>query len=465
MDAKYNGFLIPSFSAVPAFRRRFGVPLPDGSYTMEAKWQSAFLVGAPIGRIMGALGVGLLADKFGRKKVTLIPLTMLAGVIFLIFFAQNKAMLCVGWTIAGLIWGVFNTMAPTYISEICPVSLRSTFAAAINLSWVVGQFFATAVLTGTESKADEWSYRIPMAVQWVFPAILVPLILIMPESPWWMLRQGDEDRARKIVEQLVDKKEVDIDMYLEYMNYTIQEEDNSGRFIDCFRGSDLRRTEIGCLAYMVQPLSGVHLLFYVAYFLQLAGIPQNVVFKMTLGLTGLAVVASLVAPIIILQFRRRTIYLTALTVMACTLLGVGITGAFHTQAAKWTVGVLIYVWVATYDTTIGPITYVIVSETSSVQLRSKSIALASISNSTVLLILHVGVPYLMNEKEANLGAYIGFVWVPFCVIAFIWAWFRLPELKGMSYLEIDRLFHAERAKRKTRLEQPPTNLSTESAEV
>lgn len=443
----YDGFLIPSFYAVPSFQKRYGVQLPDGSWTVEAKWQTAYMVGAPIGRIAGALGVGFLADMFGRKRLTLVGLCVLSGITFLVFFAVNKAMLVVGWFLSGLIWGLFNTLAPTYVSEICPVSLRSTFAAAINLSWVVGQFISTAVITASESRTDEWAYRVPLAVQWVFPVVLIPLVILMPESPWWVLKQGDEKGARRILKQLMDDKDVDIDKYLEYMCQTLIEEEDAGGFKDCFKGSDLRRTEICCMTYFFQPLSGLYLLSYTAYFLQLTGIPQNVVFKLTLGVTGLAVLASLIAPIIILQFSRRAIYMGALSVMSAVLFGIGISACFHTQAAKWTAAVLIYVWVGTYDATIGPLTFVIVSESSSVKLRSKTIALASITNSVMVLVLHISVPYMMNEEEANMGGYVGFLYAPFCLAAIAWAWWRLPELKGMSFLEIDRYFTEARGRR------------------
>lgn len=447
----YDAFLIPSFYAVSSFQRQFGVQLPNGSWTIEAKWQTAFMVGAPIGRITGALGVGLLADKYGRKKVTLVPLALLTGVVFIGFFATNKAMLCVGWTLSGFIWGIFNTMTPTYVSEICPVSLRSTLASAINLSWVIGQFVATAVLTGSESQLNQWAYRIPLAVQWVWPLVIIPLITFMPESPWWTLKQGDRQRTRRALERLVDKREVDIDTYLDYMIQTIEEEDDDEAvsFADCFKGADLRRTEICCLTYLFQPLTGIHLLVYAAYFLQLTGIPQDVVFKMTLGITSLGVLTCLISPIVILRFSRRSLYMGGLIAMACTLFAIGVTQKFDTLAAKWLAGILIYVWVGAYDFTIGPVTYVIFSETSSVQLRSKTIALASICNSLMVLILHITVPYLMNEMQAHMGAYVAFVWAVCCLVAMVWAFFRLPELKGMSFLEIEHMFQSEYDEKQT----------------
>jgi hypothetical protein len=53
----------------------------------------------------------------------------------------------------------------------------------------------------------------------------------------------------------------------------------------------------------------------------------------------------------------------------------------------------------------------------------------------MMLLLHITVPYMMNEMKTDMGAYFGFIYGPFCIVAIVWAYFRLPELKGMSFLE------------------------------
>lgn len=441
----YDGFLVSSFFAVTTFQKRFGTQLPSGGWTIEAKWQTAFMVGGPVGRIAGALGVGILADKYGRKRVTLVALIVLTGITFIVFFAVNQAMLCVGWTLAGFIWGIFNTMGPTYLSEISPVKMRSTIAAAINLSWVAGQFLSTGVVTATEARTDEWAYRIPLAVQWVFPVFLIPLVALMPESPWWLLRQGEEEKTRKTLQRLLDDEQVDLDVYMEYMSQTIHEEENNpGTFIDCFKGVDLRRTEICAVSYFIQPLSGLYIIAYIAYFLSLAGIPQQVVFKLALGQSGLAFLTTIVAPFIILYLKRRSLYLGGMVVMGTTLFAIGILACYRSTVNNWITAVLLYFWVAAYNSSLGPLSYVIISETPSVRLRSKTIAVASIANSVLSLILYISVPYMMNEAEADMRGLVGFIYAPCCVIAIVWVWFRLPELKGMSFLEIDRFFESGR---------------------
>lgn len=440
----YDGNMVPSFYALPVFQKKFGIQLPNGDWTVEAKWQTAFLVGVPIGRITGAVGVGLLADRFGRKKVTITSLAFMVGVTFVVFFATGKEMLCAGWIISGIIWGVFNTMAPTYVSEVCPIKMRSLLAAAINLSWVAGQFISTGVVTGTSTRTDDWAYRVPLAVQWVFPAILIPTLCFAPESPWWLLRRGEIDKARNALARLADETKIDLDAHLEHMIQTDKEEDKSGTIAECFKGPDLHRTEICSMVYSIQPLSGANIINFFAFFFQLTGVPQDIIFKLTLGLTGLGFLATLLSSVPIARVGRRKIMLTGLFVLTVALFAMGILGCFTSGGTNWATAILLFVWVGTYDLSIGPGAFVIYSESSSVRLRSKTIAIASVISSTVTLVFNVAVPYMLNEAEANMRGLVGFVYGPLCILSLIWVYFRLPELKGLSYMEIDRLFEGKK---------------------
>lgn len=88
--------LINSLYALPAFQQRFGTCDSDGSCQVSAAWQSGLSNGALVGEILGLLFVGIIAEKIGFKKTLIGALTLLTGFIFLLFFAQNLAMLLVG---------------------------------------------------------------------------------------------------------------------------------------------------------------------------------------------------------------------------------------------------------------------------------------------------------------------------------------------------------------------------------
>jgi len=59
----------------------------------------------------------------------------------------------------------------------------------------------------TRNRIDTGSYRIPMAVQFVFPVVLVPgLLWFAPESPRWLLENKGPESAHKALRQLNGKR-------------------------------------------------------------------------------------------------------------------------------------------------------------------------------------------------------------------------------------------------------------------
>ena len=79
-------------------------------------------------------------------------------------------------------------VAISYASEICPVALRAYLTTYVNLCWVIGQFLASAVLKGVSTREDEWAYRIPYALQWMWP---IPLIIGITFAPGMFLTITD----------------------------------------------------------------------------------------------------------------------------------------------------------------------------------------------------------------------------------------------------------------------------------
>lgn len=88
--------LINSLYALPAFQKRFGTCDGDGNCQVSAAWQSGLSNGALVGEIIGLFFVGIIAERIGFKKTLIGALVCLTGFIFLLFFAQNLAMLLVG---------------------------------------------------------------------------------------------------------------------------------------------------------------------------------------------------------------------------------------------------------------------------------------------------------------------------------------------------------------------------------
>jgi SP family general alpha glucoside:H+ symporter-like MFS transporter len=80
--------------------------------------------------------------------------------------------------------GVFQTLTITYASEVCPVALRGYLTTYVNFCWGLGQLIAVGVIKAMLNREDQWAYRIPYALQWMWPVPLIIGIAFAPESPW-----------------------------------------------------------------------------------------------------------------------------------------------------------------------------------------------------------------------------------------------------------------------------------------
>lgn len=163
------------------------------------------------------------------------------------------------------------------------------------MSFIFGQLIATALIKGLANHTSEWAYRIPFAVQWVWPCILIPLVYFAPESPWYLVRMGRLEEAEKSLRRLQSKKATHISpkqtlaTIIHTDNY--EERQNIGTsYWDCFRGAELRRTEIAAMVFAGQIFCGINFAYNSSYFFEQVGLGTSTTFSLGLGGTFLALV-------------------------------------------------------------------------------------------------------------------------------------------------------------------------------
>ncbi|KAH8880856.1 putative MFS maltose permease [Thozetella sp. PMI_491] len=447
----YDKSLLGSFYAFPAFQRRFGVEVSPGSYQVTAPWQSGLSNGAQVGSIIGLLGSGILSERYGYRKVLMGSLVAMIGLIFLMFFAVNVQMLEAGYVLVGIPWGIFQTITTTYAAEVCPVVLRPYLTTYVNLCWVIGQLTATGVLRAyVQSPAEgDWNWRIPYAIQWVYPVPILIAVILAPESPWWLVRKGRVEDAERSLRRLTTRKMQDSAAFdprktVAMMVHTNELEEAAvagTSYLDCFRGANLRRTEITCAVWAVQNLCGNAFMTYSTYFYQQAGLPTTQAFNMTLGQYGLAFVGTLLSWVLMSYLGRRTLYVTGLVILDLILLVIGIVSVTSSSTgSSWAIGSLLLIFTFTYDLFIGPICYSLVAEMPSTRLRPKTVVLARATFNVFGIMDAVLTPYMLNPTAWNWKGKTGFFWAGICLLCAVYSFFRLPEPRGRTYGELDLLF-------------------------
>ncbi|KAK4139894.1 general substrate transporter [Dichotomopilus funicola] len=450
----YDLALLGNLYASPAFNKKFGeYDEAAGKYAVSAAWQSGLSNGARAGEIFGLMFAGWVSDRFGYKMTTIGSLILMIGFIFVLFFAPNVQVLVVGEILCGIPWGAFQSVTAAYASEVAPMVLRPYLTTFINMCWVIGQFFAVAVNKGSVTRTDDFAYKIPFAVQWVWPVPILAGLIFAPESPWWYVRHGRKEEAKKSLLRLTSRNQpgFDVDETIAMIEHTNELEKNlkdGVGFRDCFQGVDLRRTEIVVGIWLVQTLGGQNLMGYFAYFLTQAGMDPSNSFTLSLCQYALGMVGTAGSWILMSRVGRRKIHFGGLCAQLTLLIIVGCLSFGQTKASVWAIGAMLIVFTFVYDFTVGPVTYSLVSELSSTRLKAKTIVLARAAYNASNIFVNVMTNYQLSSTAWNWGARTAFFWAGSCLLSAIWVYFRLPEPKGRTYAELDLLFERRVSARK-----------------
>lgn len=441
----YDTILITSLMAFPSFVEKYGVYYPElDQKVLPGSWQVALSNGATCGAVIGLIINGYATEKYGHRRVTMVALVFMTGLIFITFFAPSVEVLMVGQVLVGIPWGVFAIMGSAYSSEICPMRLRGYLLSFVNICWVIGQLVAAGVLQGLVDNTTIWAFRIPFGIQWVWPVPLFILALFAPDSPWWLVRRGRlTDAGRSLQRLSTGLSEVQIQQKVAMMVHTNDLEEalqTESSYWDCFKGTNLRRTEIACMTLCSQSLPGQAMCYSASYFFTQAGLAASDAYKLNFGSMGLAFVATCVSWVLMTFFGRRTLLIAGLTLLSLDLLSIGSISYAPTESAKWAQSALAVVWLGFYSATVGPQSFTLAAEVSATRLRSQTISIARNAYNVVNVINNTINPYLINPTEANLKGKAAFYWFGIAVLTTSWAVFRLPETKDRTFEELDVLF-------------------------
>ncbi|QYS94085.1 MFS transporter, SP family, general alpha glucoside:H+ symporter [Trichoderma simmonsii] len=454
----YDISLVNNFYAFPQFNEKYGELYPDGKYQVPARWQSGLSNGATVGEIIGLFINGFVSERFGYRKTVMGCLVLVAAFTAIFFTAPNIQTLLVAEILCGIPWGIFQTITVTYASEVCPVALRGYLTTYVNFCWGLGQEIGIGVIFAMLKRNDQWAYRIPYGLQWMWPLPLFIAIYFAPESPWWLVRRGKAEEAKRSLLRLTSlnrETDFDADETVAMMVHTtaLEEKITAGAsYWDCFKGVDRRRTEIVCMTWAIQNLSGNAFSNYSTYFLQQAGLSTHDSYGFALGQYAINMVGVFGAwGLMTMGVGRRSLYLYGLCGLCSMLFILGFLGLVpesHRREGSLATGSIMVVWALFYQLTVGTVCYSLVGELSSRRLQIKTVVLARNLYNIVGIITNVLTPYMLNPTAWNWSNYTGFFWGGICFCCIIYTYFRLPEPRGRTFAELDVLFEKKISARK-----------------
>ncbi len=392
---------------------------------------------AQLGGLVGALGGGLLADRFGLKRsLYACALAFIVSSIG-IYSAQSIGSYTVWRLLCGLGSGAATIIAPMYVAEIAPAPVRGRMVTLYQIGLVFGIFCALLVNSKIHGLGDE-AWNVAHGWRWMFlvgalpGALFFVAVMAAVESPRWLMKVGREQQAGAILEKL-DGPERAPSIAAEIRAALGQEK---GRLSELFRQPFVRPMIMGVLLAAFSQTSGVNVvLVYLPEIFKASGLNASDAFSQSVWVSLVNIFFSFIALWLIDRAGRRTLVQlgTAIQFLALTAVGLMYAGS----ATGMLLAIAIMAAMAGHAAGNGVACWVIVSEIFPTKLRGRAMSLAITGMWVASYLTLLAFP-LMRKHLGDAGTFWTFA--AFALANFLYARFQVPETKGRTLEQIEEMW-------------------------
>ncbi|SDS34423.1 MFS transporter, SP family, arabinose:H+ symporter [Mucilaginibacter mallensis] len=386
-----------------------------------------------IGCAVGAMMAGLLADKYGRRLTLIICAVLFALSGLGSGLASNFTLFVLFRLIGGLGVGAAAMISPMYIAETAPASLRGTLVALYQLAIVLGillAYFSNYLFEGAGE--NNWRY---MFISQLVPSFLfLVMLLFVPETPRWLVKKGFKQEALLILTKISGS--VAANQEIEEIDNTFKREKDSGLKL-LFSKTYRPVLFIGILIAVFQQVTGINsILYYAPVIFKETGLSTASSLLQTIGIGVVNVIATFIAIGLVDKVGRKKFLLSGSLIMGMSLMAIAFCFHFRYFDNYVVLGFML-LYVGAFGCTLGAVTWVYLSEIFPNQVRGIAMSVATLA----LWLADFVVTYTFPVMTRQLGtSNTLFCYAVFCLIAFIYMIFKVPETKGRSLEEIESIF-------------------------
>ncbi|KEP47671.1 putative MFS sugar transporter [Rhizoctonia solani 123E] len=427
-----------------------------------------------LGAWFGVLCTGQLADRFGRKHTILMAVVVFVIGVIVQTAAFKPVSIFVGRFITGLGVGSLSMAVPLYNAELAPPEVRGSLVAMQQMSIVTGIMvsfwidYGTNYIGGTGETQSEAAWRIPLALQFVPALILGVGVIFMPYSPRWLVAQGRDEEAIKVlcmtrelpeeseliqIEYLEIKAEVLFESELEQARYP-QYQDGSmssrirlalNKYASLVTNRTyLIRVGVGSLIMFFQQWTGINaVLYYAPSIFQSLGLSGNTISLLATGVVGITMFLTTIPTVIYIdKVGRKPVLVSGAIIMGICHLIIAILSARFNEswpshtAAGWVACVLVWIFAAAFGYSWGPAAWVLVAEIYPISVRGPGMSVAASSNWMNNFIVGQVTPSMMEHITYGTFIFFGL----FSLMGGAFVHFFVPETKGLTLEEMDLAF-------------------------
>lgn len=429
--------------AIPFFQPYFGI----GDSEIETV-TTAVLVGAIVGALIG----GRLTDILGRRRIILA-----SAVIFVVGAlwsgaSANVSGLIYARLMLGIAIGISSFAVPLYIAEIAPARKRGAMVSMFQLLITVGVLVSYLSDLGFANEQDLECWRMMFYVG-VAPALVLFIgMIFLPETPRWLMQRGREAESRAVLERIETPELVEEQMTS--MRKEIAKSEESLGWSALFKPWMRKPLFIAIGIMFFQQFVGINtVIYYSPKIFLMAGFDGNIAAiwaSVAVGVINL--LFTIVSVYFVDRIGRRKLYFIGMTGIVLSLVSLGLCFLFNQsfgEAGKWVSIILVFLYIAFFAISIGPLGWLIISEIFPQKVRGLGSSIGSLSvwffNSIVTFTFFKivksltvsGTEIFVNGE--NLGNPSGafFFYSIIAFVGIIWGYYYVPETRGVALENIE----------------------------
>ncbi len=397
---------------------------------------------ALVGCILGAIIAGPLNDRLGRRKVLLI-----AAVLFLISalgtaLSSNLAEFVVFRILGGVGVGAASMTSPMYIAELAPSRVRGRMVSVNQFAIIVGQltvYIVNYIIAASHSEA----WNIMYGWRWMFGSEVLPagmfllLLTLVPESPRWLAKQGRSIEAIGVLARVNGTRQAQ--MELTAIGAALRRE--AGSLEELFRPGLRAMLAIGIGIALAQQFTGITaFVYYTPEIFKKLGYETNAALLSTILFGATNLIFTVFAIWTIDWIGRKPLLYVGVAGMGISLFILG-GAAWCQQSGTWLL-VFVLGYIACYAFSLGPITWLMISEIFPTRIRGRAMAIATVSLWCGATIVTQTFPMINDNRYLVVTFHRGFTFLLYgvmCIATILFVWCLVPETKGKSLEEIETM--------------------------
>ncbi|MBK7098078.1 MAG: sugar porter family MFS transporter [Sphingobacteriales bacterium] len=407
------------------------LPFLKEQFAFNEYWEGFATASLALGCVVGCFIAGALSDKYGRK-----PGLMLAAFLFFISslamaFSSTRDIFILARFVAGIGVGMASMLSPLYIAEVAPANTRGRMVAINQLTIVIGILITNLVnYTIRNSGPDAWRLMVGFGA---IPSGLFLLgVIWLPESPRWLLKEGKDSQAVAVLNKIGSANYVA--ETLSGIKGSLNASNVKFNYSGVFKKAVFPAVAIGIGLAVFQQFCGINVVFnFTTTIFESVGFSKDDQLKQTVFIGIINLLFTLLAMWQVDKLGRKPLMIIGSLSLAVLYIISGLLLQNKSPLAAWP----LLAAIGMFAMTLGPVTWVLISEIFPTHIRGAATSIAVISLWLSYALLVFTFPILASK----LGAYTPFyIYAGICVLGFWFINSRVKETKGKSLEDLENVF-------------------------